>query len=125
MSRLCLLLLGVAVLSGCAPPSADPGKSNLTHGAVQLHLKKGETTQAEVLEKFGSPNITTIDGQGQEVWTYQRHATVSKSSSGYATIVIIGGSTSGFEQSSRTMTLIIKFNSQKVVSDFNSMYSSF
>jgi outer membrane protein assembly factor BamE (lipoprotein component of BamABCDE complex) len=88
-------------------------------------LKKGETTQAEVLEKFGAPNIATVDGQGNEVWTYQRHATVSRSSAGYATIVILGGGTSGFEQSSRTMTLIIKFDARKVVSDFNSMYSSF
>lgn len=31
----------------------------------------------------------------------------------------------GFEQSSRSMTLIIKFDSKKVVRDFDSLYSSF
>ena len=119
-----IFFLIATLLAGCAT-SSNRGNSPLTHGNVQLNLKTGVTTQSDVLEKFGSPNITTIDGQGREVWTYQRHATVSKSSSGYATIILAGGSASGFEQSSRTMTLIIKFGPDKVVSDFNSMYSSF
>ena len=114
------------MIVACASTSSRPNDpSNLTQGAVQLYLKKGETTQADILEKFGAPNIATIDGQGNEVWTYQRHATVSKSSSSYGTLILLGGSSSGFEESSRTMTLIINFNSQKVVTDFKSMYSSF
>jgi outer membrane protein assembly factor BamE (lipoprotein component of BamABCDE complex) len=108
------------------PSQSDNGKNSpLTHGNVQMNLKVGVTTQTQVLETFGAPNITTIDGQGREVWTYQKHATVTKTSEGYATIILLGGSTSGFEQSSRTMTLIIKFGPDKVVQDFNSMSSSF
>ncbi len=114
---------------GCSIPNPRANSiernSNYTHGSVQLSLKNGVTTQAEVLEKFGAPNIATVDAQGREVWTYQKHATVSRQAGGYATILIAGGGTSGFEQSSKTMTLIIKFNSDKVVSDFNSMYTSF
>jgi outer membrane protein assembly factor BamE (lipoprotein component of BamABCDE complex) len=94
-----------------------------------MHLKVGETTQTEVLETFGAPNITSMDGSGEEVWTYQRQATVSQSSSrsGYWTIVLAGGgrSSSGSETTSRTMTLIIKFDENKVVSDFNSRSSNF
>jgi len=101
----------------------------LTHGQVQLTLRKGITTQAEVLETFGAPNITTIDASGNEVWEYQRNATVGKSTSSgsYGTIIIAGASktTTGFEQSSRTMTLIIKFDKTKKVVDFRSMASSF
>ncbi|MGU9958244.1 MAG: hypothetical protein ACNYPI_11755 [Arenicellales bacterium WSBS_2016_MAG_OTU3] len=41
----------------------------------------GKTNKAEVLETFGAPNITTRDGAGREVWTYQRAAQVSQSSS--------------------------------------------
>ena len=63
------------------------------------------------------------------MWTYQRHATVSQSSSSqsYWTIVLFGGSqdASGFEESQRTQTLIIKFDSKKVVSDFRSRSSEF
>jgi hypothetical protein len=122
------MIFAIGLCVGCVSPSyetASQKNSNLTHGNVQLTLKKGVTTQAEVLEKFGAPNITTIDGEGREVWTYQKHATVGHASEGYATIVVAGAAASGFEQSSRTMTLIIKFDSKKTVSDFNSMYSSF
>ena len=126
------ILAACAVLTGCAttqPDSVDQRNSMLTQGNVQLNLKVGQTTKAEVLEKFGSPNITTRDGSGQEVWSYQRMATVSQSSSSsdYWTIFLTGQSRSadGFSQSSRTMTLIIKFNDQDVVSDFRSRTSDF
>lgn len=90
-----------------------------------MSLVKGVTTQTQVLEAFGSPNVTSLDAEGHEVWTYQRHASTAKGSSAYGTLLLIGGSVGGFEQSSKAMTLIIKFNSKKVVSDFNSLYSSF
>jgi len=120
---------------------AKEEKNQLTHGMVQMTLKVGETSQLEVAEKFGAPNITTIDGKGQEVWIFNRHATIAASKTnsksfsiglGFGTGGVGGGagggvsnSTSGFEQSSRSMTLIIKFNSQKIVSDFRSRSSSF
>jgi outer membrane protein assembly factor BamE (lipoprotein component of BamABCDE complex) len=123
-------LLG-ACLSACAttPAPVDQRNSELTQGNVQLNLQVGQTTKAQVLEKFGSPNITTRDGAGQEVWSYQRMATVSQSSSSssYWTILLAGGSKSadGFSQTSRTMTLIIKFDKGDVVSDFRSRTSDF
>lgn len=124
-------LAALAAVSACAttPPPVDQRNSQLTQGNVQLNLKVGQTTKAEVLEKFGSPNITTRDGAGQEVWSYQRMATVSQStsSSSYWTILLAGQSKSadGFAQTSRTMTLIIKFDGKDVVSDFRSRTSDF
>lgn len=126
-----VLLAAFAALTACAttPGPVDQRNSALTQGNVQLNLKVGQTTKAEVLEKFGSPNITTRDGGGQEVWSYQRMATVSQSSSSssYWTILLTGQSKSadGFSQTSRTMTLIIKFDKQDVVSDFRSRTSDF
>lgn len=94
-----------------------------------MNLAVGKTTKAQVLEVFGSPNITTRDAAGQEVWTFQRHATVAQSSqnSNYWTILFAGGSSSaaGFSETSRTMTLIVKFDSNDVVSDFRSRTSDF
>lgn len=122
----------LAALSACssnAPGPVDNRNSALTQGNVQMNLRVGETTKAQVLEVFGSPNITTRDASGAETWSYQRHATVSQSSgsSNYWTILLAGGgsSASGFSQSSRTMTLIIKFNAQDIVSDFRSRTSDF
>ena len=103
--------------------------SQLTQGNVQLNLIVGETTKSEIIEVFGGPNVTTRDGEGREVWTYQRSAQVAQSSSkyGYWTIILAGGtgSSSGFESSSRMITLIIKFNSDDLVSDFSSRASNF
>ncbi|HKE95634.1 MAG TPA: hypothetical protein VKB34_15070 [Povalibacter sp.] len=131
-SRLVLVALATCALPACAPTPINPvttRNSELTHGNVQMNLQVGKTSQTEVLEKFGAPNITSIDGAGNEVWTYQRQATVQQSSSGnnYWTVVLLGGSTSasGFEQTQRTMTLMIKFDGKKVVSDFRSRTSEF
>lgn len=124
-------LTAALLLAACAttPGPVDQRNSALTQGNVQLNLQVGRTTKADVLEKFGSPNITTRDGAGQEVWSYQRMATVSQSSSSssYWTILLTGGSKSadGFAQTSRTMTLIIKFDDRDVVSDFRSRTSDF
>ena len=128
--RSMLYVVGVMVLSGCNTPAPQSiENSPYTHGNVQLTLKKGVTSQSEVLNKFGAPNITTIDASGQEVWTYQKHATIANAtkSGAYASIVIAGAGngSSGFEQSSRTLTLIITFDSTNKVSDFKSMSSSF
>lgn len=146
MKKSSLLLGAVLILSGCGekvmPANETPAKSNLTSGQVSLTLKKNQTTQAEVLEVFGAPNLVTSNADGEEVWSYQKHATVANASSatgvagfgglGLATILLggIGGtaSTSSSEQSSRTMTLIIKFREvqgTKRVVDFSSRYSSF
>jgi hypothetical protein len=53
-------------------------------------LQKGVTSQTEVLEKFGSPNIATTDGD-MEVWTYQRHGTTSKSAGVGGSLILLGG----------------------------------
>ncbi len=107
----------------------DDTANPFTHGKVQMTLETGVTTQAEVLEAFGAPNITTIDGQGREVWTYQKHATASEERrrgiEGSILIVRASSETVGFDQSSRTMTLIIKFGPDKKIADFKSMSTSF
>lgn len=124
-------LVSVVLLGGCvaAQQPLTDRNSQLTQGNVQLSLHVGTTTKVQVLESFGAPNVTTRDGAGREVWTYQRSAQVSQSSSrsGYWTILFAGqgGSSSGFESSSRMITLIIKFDENDVVSDFNSRASNF
>lgn len=143
MNKFAFALVAAALV---VPAHAREKRSNdsantLTHGMVQMTLNVGQTTQAEILENFGGPNVTSIDGTGQEMWVYDRHATVtSDSSSGFSIGMLIGaggGSVAGggglgfgkkkskSSQSSRSMTLIIKFDKNKVVSDFKSRSSSF
>ncbi len=126
--------LGVAsILAGCTaitpPEPLTKQNSSLTQGNIQLNMTVGKTNKTEVLETFGAPNITTRDGVGREVWTYQRAAQVSQSSSqsGSWTLILAGksSSASGFESGSRMTTLIIKFGDNDVVSDFRSRTSNF
>lgn len=129
------------VLTGCMAPQSQPVTERdaaLTQGNVQMNLQVGLTTKAEVIETFGAPNVTTRDGEGKEVWSYQRAARVSQSSSrtGLWNILLIPGargaggalgasSSTGFETSSRMITLIIKFDADDVVADFNSRSATF
>ncbi len=121
------------VLCGCETTTPTTHSNPITQGNVQLHLKKGITTKSDVLEKFGAPNLTTRDGQGREVWSYQKHATKESVASGGLGIAgLIGAGVGGAgvagasaSASSRTMTLIIKFNANDVVEDYDSRSSSF
>lgn len=126
------VVLALAVIvAGCAqkPEPVAVRNSELTHGNVQMKIKAGETTQTQILEAFGAPNITSVDASGQEVWTYQRSGSAAQASasSDYWTVILGGASNqaAGFEQTSRMITLIIKFDEKKVVSDFKSRTSNF
>jgi hypothetical protein len=120
--------------------NTEEAANKLTYGMVQMTLKVGVTTQAEILETFGGPNITTTDANGGEMWVYDRHATVTTDKSGGFSIGLglAGGSEVGVasglgfgkresksETFSKSMTIIIKFRQDKVVSDFRSRSSSF
>ena len=126
-----IIITSILLLTGCvtAPEPLTKKNSELTQGMVQMNLEVGKTTKAEVVETFGAPNITTRDGDGNEVWTYQRQAQVNQSSSnsGFIFVIIAGksSSASGFESSSRMMTLIIKFDNNDIVADFKSRESNF
>jgi outer membrane protein assembly factor BamE (lipoprotein component of BamABCDE complex) len=116
-------LLAFTALACVAPPKAS--SSQLTQGNVQMYLQSGTTTKSEVLETFGAPNITTRDSSGLEMWVYERNAREARSNQAFATILLAGVGTSGFETSSKNMTLIIKFSADDIVRDFDSRYSSF
>ncbi|HEX4738417.1 MAG TPA: hypothetical protein VH331_12735 [Allosphingosinicella sp.] len=134
-------LIVLTLFSAAAGAEAADQPNTLTHGMVQMTLHVGTTTQEQVLETFGAPNITTLDGDGREVWVYDRFATVTADkSSGFSIGMLVGGGSDnaaggggfGFgsrksksSTSTRSMTLIIKFGPDKRVVDFRSRSSSF
>ena len=145
--RSCAVLLTLAFLLGCstAPPELPGKPSTLTPGMVSKTLHEGETTQNQVLESFGAPNIITRDEAGLEVWTYDvhsvAHAEASTARSGSAGIgggglagdVPIGGvvsgsggkSTSAGQVSSSTFTLMITFDEQQLVKSYRMQSTRF
>ena len=111
--------LGIAA---CRHPTpVGPEASNITVGKVQGEIKVGMSA-ASVAEILGSPNIVTTDEQRREVWIYDKVSTesVDTSNSFGGTIIILGGQTSQRERSrtQKTLTIIIKFDENKLVRDF-------
>lgn len=102
-TRKCLPFIGVLILiSGCAtispapppqayvrapelpqpPATAADHPSALSYGMVTGRVKKGVTTQQEIVELFGGPSTMTTDKDGTEVWMYDK--TTSTVSGSYA-----------------------------------------
>lgn len=125
-SLACISLL----LPGCAGTEAKEESSadQLTVGKVQAEIKVGMSA-ASVVEALGSPNIVTTDEKRREVWVYDKVSTerMDVSSSSYGTLLILGGR-SGQSRSTtrqRTLTIIIKYDEQKLVRDFAYNYTQF
>ena len=135
------IITAAVLLSLAAAAPAKDAPNTLTHGMAQMTLRVGTTSQYEVLETFGGPNVTTLDGDGREVWIYDRFATVTASKdSGFSIGMLVGAaggavggagglgfgsSKSKASTSSRSMILILKFGPDKRLIDFKSRSSSY
>ncbi len=128
-----ITILSIALLLGACGSTQEqpaPQKSNLTYGMVKSKIVKGKTTQNEVLELFGAPNIITKNSSGQEVWTYSKQSTEKsgKSSSFAAGVPLLVGYGSANASASNSITnfdLIITFNKNDVVSDYSVLSAQF
>lgn len=123
----CLISVFGVLLAGCQTPQQhrsgvdDPSGTELTVGVVQKEIRLG-MSGADVAAALGSPNIVTTDEERREVWIYDRVSTteVYSTSSGYGTILLIGGSRESGARSKtqKTFTVIIKFDNEGLVRDF-------
>lgn len=123
-------------LTACGPTNTPTTTDRITVGKVQREIKVGMST-AQVIEILGSPNIVTTDNQRREQWVYDKIATESvytNTSGGIAGLVFggIGGglgvgnaSKDTYTNNQKTLTIIIKFDSQSRVRDFAYHNSSF
>ncbi len=122
-----LLIIVSLVLLGCQTPQQhrsgvdDQEGTELTAGVVQKEIRIG-MSGAEVAAALGTPNIVTTDEERREVWIYDRISTtdVYSTSSGYGTLLLIGGSREAGARSKtqKSFTVIIKFDSEGLVRDF-------
>jgi outer membrane protein assembly factor BamE (lipoprotein component of BamABCDE complex) len=144
MSRLFSLAASsilAAVLGGCSAThhvedvradSAD----RVTVGTVQKEIKLG-MSGAEVATVLGSPNIVTTDSERRETWVYDKISTeVAYSKSGGSIVGLVfsssgGGLGGGYSNAGatstaqRTLTVVIKFDSDGLVRDFSYHASQF
>ncbi len=126
----CLLMFGCA-----SEPKHQATK--LTHGAVKSQIVKGETTQPEVISLLGSPNITSKNRAGQEVWTYSKTGSRNEKSKVGGGLGVLGGigqvlgmgGLSGSKavdvNSVSTFDLMITFTENDIVEDYSIVTSKF
>ena len=127
-----IILISLFMTSACMkhPTNAGPegDADRLTVGTVQAEIKVGMPA-SEVAEALGSPNIVTTDEKRREVWIYDKVSSnrVDTRNSFGGGIIILGGSTNQRESTStqKTLTIIIKFDEQKLVRDFAYNFTQF
>ena len=103
----------------------NKNESNLTPGMITEKIKKGKTTQAQILEIFGPPDLITHE-DNVDMWGYDK---ISRSvaygsfglgglGGGLAGGVLLGGMISGkqgySEQTTKTVFLLIYFKGNKL-----------
>jgi len=123
--RLFLSFVLLTFFSACSSHEKPIQKSNLTFSNVKNGIVKKKTTQAEIIQMLGSPNLTTRNQRGEEVWTYSRQSTDSESGGSFFSVLIAGNNKAFSSMSSSTFDLIITFNSKDVVEDYSVVQSQF
>ena len=126
-------------------PAAQSGASALSYGTVTAVVVKGKTTQMDLIQWFGGPNISTVDSDGVETWLYERSVSqtdVASKSQNWQAAANLGvsfghaqggasagggqsGSASSTASSFRSLTVIVKFNPDKTVKDYSVRSSQF
>lgn len=120
------LLLILFFLFSCATRHIGEGDhGNLTHGRVKQGITRGQTTQAQVVQVFGSPNIVTKNKSGEEVWTYSRQSTRNESGSRGFFFLFGASGKAVSEQSMKTFDLIVTFDKNDIVKDYSVVTSQF
>tara|TARA_B100000029_G_scaffold473677_1_gene515297 strand:+ start:12871 stop:13266 length:396 start_codon:yes stop_codon:yes gene_type:complete len=124
MNKITFITLFAILILGCAANNSEVNR--LTLGTVQKTVYKG-ANQNEIMEALGSPNIITSNSSGKEVWTYDRISKEVQTNSGVVITWwnpiswitgIFSGSSSRSSSTSKSITILITFDNNKLVSEF-------
>lgn len=119
-------IIFLGFLSSCKTVDRPPvQKSNLTYGTIKSKIIKGQTTQAEIVQLLGSPNIVTKNKEKMEVWTYSKQSSEAKSGGTGVGLLVFGSQSAYSNTSASTFDLIITFDENDVVHDFSVVSSQF
>lgn len=126
---ICLCSIALISCSNTQVPQENTQKSNLTVGIIKTRVIEKQTTQTEILQLFGSPNLITTSSQGEEVWTYSKSSFKASSSSRNtvfgAVFVAESESLAISDASTTNLDLIIVFNKNGIVDRYNLISASF
>lgn len=119
--------------------TGTPNTSEITYGLIKRDLVVGQSTQEDVIRKFGSPNNMVYHGKSGELWIYDHVQTESTSQietsrSGLSVGGLAGNSSGGVgvaggmqnstsmarnTSTVRTLTVILDFNEKGVLVDIS------
>ncbi len=123
---ICIAIILIMFTSGCA---INAGTSHINNGHRTLHddsskvsIHPGETRQLGIVDTFGNPD-TIIYKNEAEIWRYERTVDVVKSSGAYLTVYFNGDGILNYNSSSKSVKLIIYFNTNGVVKDYSLQFS--
>jgi len=155
LSKACVLICVALLVGSCVSakspdlPYSNQQKSNLTPGMVKKHVKVGVASQFDIATVFGAANIITRNSSGEEVWIFDRQSMASAAevaewnASGsvaaaaggvVGTTPVVGGAgvgggagkgSSASQVSSTTFTLIVIFDENDVVKDYQMQATQF
>ena|ERR1035437_3861521 len=124
MKNVYYVLLIALFLGGCASAPyqreqvRDDKGDRLTVGTVQKEIRIGMPS-ADVVQVLGAPNMVSTDEQRREVWVYDKVASeVVYSESGAGLKFMTPGISGAASTTQRTLTVIIKFDTDGKVRDF-------
>lgn len=118
----------IFVCLACAtfPKNENPSdSSNLSAGTVKKEIIKGQTTQAELLELFGAPNLVTVNANGEEVWNYNRMSYSTQTGSDGMSLLFAGGSRAMTTATTKSFDLILIFDENDVVKTYSVVSASY
>lgn len=124
MLKKSLLVCFSLVLISCSS-NVPVQKSNLTVGMIKSKVIKTKTTQTDILNIFGAPNLITKNKSNDEVWSYNKMSTDSNSSSSFATVLLAGTSSAAISKTTSSFDWIITFDSDNIVKDYSIISSSY
>ena len=106
------------MLSACQPADDRTARlateSNLTPGMAKSTITKGTTTQAEVLETFGPPDLVT-HRDNLQIWTYDKISYDFETTQGTVSLFRSGARS---RSSSVSTMMILYFDETDIVRDY-------
>ena len=111
MKKFFILILTLFFVS-CATIPQD--KRISVANAQQLKIGM---SSADVVSMLGSPNIITTDSNRNEVWVYDKIGSDSVRNEGGMFLILGGFNSSSSSKSSRTLTIIVKFDKDHKIKD--------
>jgi len=130
MKKILSLLASVILACSCASQPEIKTKNPFDPLTLKQTLVVGKTTQAQLIETFGAPDVITEDSHWADVWAYNQTKSESSDSSlssgmlaflpiGPLTAFDIGGKVGKSESGTNSVTLVLYFNKKKILTNYN------